>query len=208
LDARGQLDPAVAGVASLAMWERGDLASAKRWIAMGQRGDGTASAECLVAAAYAAMANRASLAEAGRLADEACSRWPDDGRTWAARGLIQLLNGNAEGASPDLERATVTAPRYGLAWRGLGWAQILLGKPAVAEQSFKSALGLDERHSESHGGLAVSLLIQRQEPEAQSSLLTCRSLDAESPSGAYGERLLVEGSGATLNLSEILARLS
>ncbi|MGJ7502511.1 hypothetical protein ACSFA3_22505 [Variovorax sp. RHLX14] len=122
LDALGQLDPQVAGVASLAMWERGDLASAKRWIAMGRRGNGSASAECLVAAAHMAMASRASLAEAGRLVDEACSRWADDGRTWAARGLIKLLTGNMEGANTDLERATrrYTSLRAGLARTRLG----------------------------------------------------------------------------------------
>ncbi|MGJ7502512.1 hypothetical protein ACSFBF_19290 [Variovorax sp. ZT5P49] len=85
---------------------------------------------------------------------------------------------------------------------------MFLGRPAVAEQSFQSALRLDDQHPESHGGLAVSLLIQRREPEARGSLLSCRNLNAESPSGVYAERLLEEGSGATLNLSEILVRVN
>lgn len=208
LDARGQLDPAVAGVASLAMWEQGDLALAKHWIAMGRRGEDTVSAECLIAAAQMAMAAPASLAEAMRFTEEACARWPDDGRTWAAHGFVELLSGNAESANADLGHATATAPRLGTAWRGLGWAQILLGKPAAAEQSFLSALRLNDQHPESHGGLAVSLVMQRRESEAQDSLSTCRTLNAGSPSGAYVEQLLKEGLKAPLDLTEILARLN
>jgi hypothetical protein len=208
LDARGQLDPAVAGVASLAMWERGDLALATRWIAMGQGGDNSASVECLVAAAHVAMAGRASIAEAERLAEEACSRWPADGRGWTVRGLTKLLRGDVIGASADLEHATTTAPRHALAWRGLGWAQILLGKPVAAEQSFLSALAVDEEHPENHGGLAVSLVVQQREPQARDRLATCQSLDARSPSGAYAELLLKRDATANLNLSAIFFLLS
>ncbi len=207
LDARGQLDPLVAGVASLGMLERGDLSLAKRWIAMGRRGYETLSAECLVAAAHVAMGSHASIVDAGRLADEACSRWAADGRSWAARGLAKLLTGDVMGGGADLERATAAGPRHAVAWRGLGWAQILSGKPAAAERSFLSALALDDQHPESHGGLAVSLVIQRREAQAQDCLATCRSLDADSPSGAYAALLATGDSAVGLNLLEVLSRL-
>ncbi|SFQ11286.1 tetratricopeptide repeat protein [Variovorax sp. 770b2] len=207
LDASGQLDPAVAGIASLASWERGDVASARRWVATGRSRGEAVSAECLVAAVFLSIADRGSHVEIGKLAEEACARWPADGRGWAVRGLAKLLAGDAESANSDLERAIATAPHYALAWRGIGWAQILLGEPAVAEHSFLSALKLDDRHPESHGGLAVSLLMQRREAEARDCLSMCQNLDAESRSGAYAERLLVRHSEVALDLAEVLAGL-
>jgi len=207
LDARGLLDPAVAGVASLARVERGDVASAKRWIAMGRSRSDTVSAECLVAAAYMAMSSHASLEELCRLAGEACTKWPSDGRTWTVRGLSGLLIGDTENSIADLERAVELAPRHAPAWRGWGWAQILSGKAELAEQSFLSALTLDDKHSESHGGLAVALFVQQRTSEARDSSAECSRLNAASPSGAYAERLLSGDPQAGLNLSELLAQL-
>ena len=207
LDARGQLDPAVAGVASLASVERGDVASARRWIAMGRSMSDTVSAECLVAAAYMVMSSHASLEELCRLAGEACTKWPSDGRTWTVRGLSGLLIGDTENSIADLERAVELAPRYAPAWRGWGWAQILSGKAALAEQSFLSALKLDDKHSESHGGLAIALFVQQRTSDARDCSSECSRLNAASPSGAYAERLLSGDLQAGLNLSEILARL-
>jgi len=207
LDARGLLDPAVAGAASLASAELGDLASAKRWIAMGRSREDAVSAECLIAATNVAMSSRASLEEIGKLAEEACTKWPADGRTWTVRGLFRLLIGEVERGSADLERAVELVPGYALAWRGWGWAQILSGKAALAEESFLSALKLDDRHSESHGGLAVALFVQQRTAEARDCSAECSRLNAASPSGAYVERLLSGDPQAGLNLSEILARL-
>lgn len=207
LDASGELDPAVAGVASLAAWERGDVVLAMRWVAMGVSRGEAASAECLVAAVFLSIANRASQAETAKLAEQACARWPADGRGWAVRGLAKLLAGDGEGAKSDLERAVATTSNYAPAWRGLGWAQILLGETAAAEGSFLSALRLNDRHPESHGGLAVSLVMQRRESEAGEHLLMCKSLDSKSRSGAYVGLLLTRHHETALHLIEILENL-
>jgi len=207
LDARGLLDSAVAGVASLTAVQLGDLASAKRWIGMGRSRGDTVSAECLIAAAHVAMSSRASLEEVEKLAEEACRKWPADGRTWTVNGLSKLLIGDIHGSSADLKRAVELAPGYALAWRGWGWAQILSGNAPLAEQSFLSALKLDDRHPESHGGLAVALFAQQRTAEARDCFSECLRLNALSPSGAYAGHLLSGDSQAGLNLSEILARL-
>lgn len=204
LDASGQLDAVVAGVASLASWERGDLALTRRWIAMGRSKGEAASAECLVAAVFLSIADRASRAEAEMLAEEVCIRWPADGRSWVARGLAKLLAGDGESANSDLEHAIATAPDYVPAWRGLGWARMLVGKTVAAEQSFQSALKLDDKHSESHGGLAVSLVMQQRESEARDCLQTCQNLNVGSQSGLYAKRLLTEKSEAMLDLPGLL----
>jgi tetratricopeptide (TPR) repeat protein len=204
LDARGELDAGVAGVASLACWERRDLALARRWIAMGQRREATPSPECWMAAARVAMSKHASLAEAASLAEDACARWPGDGRCWAVRGSVKLLAGDAEGGHADLERAVDLAPSYTPAWRGLGWAQILLGKAEAAEKSFRVAVDLDDEHSESHGGLGVSLMLQQREDEAGDCLRKCQSLDRESLLGGYLQFFLLEGSKQPLDLLGVL----
>lgn len=204
LDASGELDPAVAGVASLAVWERGDAVLARRWVAMGRSRGEAASAECLVAAVFLSIAGRGAQTEAMKLAEEVCVRWPADGRGWAARGLSKLLVGDVASANSDLERAIAAAPGCAPAWRGLGWAQILSGDLASAERSFLSALQLNDRHSETHGGLAVSLVIQQREPEARDCLFMCLSLNAKSRSGAYAEHLLEHHSEVALDLAEVL----
>jgi len=208
LDASGELDPVVAGIASLAAWERGDVVLASRWVAMGRSRGEAASAECLVAAVFLLIADRASRTETMKLAEQACARWPADGRAWAVRGLVKLWMGDGEGAKSDLERAVATAPDYAPAWRGLGWAQILLGETAATEGSFLSAVKLDDRHSESHGGLAVALVMQQRESEARDCLLACKRLDNKSRSGIYAECLLVHHSEMALDLAEVIEGLS
>ena len=204
LDARGELDAGVAGVASLACWERGDIVLTRRWMAMGRSRQETTSPECLMAAARVAMGHRASLGEAAALAEEACGRWPGDGRCWAVRGIARLLGGDVDGGQADLERAVDLAPRDVRAWHGLGWAQILAGKAEAAEGSFRAGLELDSGQAEGYGGVGVALFMQGRAEEAEDCGRECRSLDGESPAGEYLGLLLLEGAAVGLDLSRIL----
>jgi len=207
LDASGELDPAVAGVASLAGWERGDVVLARRWVAMGRSRGEAALAECLVAAVFLSISARGAQTEAMKLAEQACARWPADGRGWAVRGLVKLWMGDGESAKSDLERAVATAPDYAPAWRGLGWAQIFLREPVAAERSFLSALQLNDRHPESDGGLAVSMAMQQRESEARDRLSAHKRLDAKNRAWVYAENLLAGRPEIALDLAAVLAAL-
>lgn len=102
LEAKGQLQPAVAAVAALAAWQQGDGDAARRWSHIGE------SAELGLRAVPESALTRALLAlndgdadQARAFADIAVVRWPEDPQAWLTRGCVRLQTGDGAGAAQD-----------------------------------------------------------------------------------------------------------
>src|SRR5262245_58616554 len=81
-----------------------------------------------------------SVSGAGRAAPRAMTLVTADALTAEGNQLFQAQDFGA--AAARFERATSVFPTHHLAWKGLGHAQLCLGRPADAARAFDRAIGL------------------------------------------------------------------
>lgn len=185
----GRLDPATAGVASLAAIDHEDFAAAQRWAKMALSSQEPPTMEVLVAQASLALAGQ-DAQTAQQFADQALNINQEDGRAWSARAFADLLKGDLDAAVHDFERALTFMPEHIGTWHGQGWAQVLRRDLPAARVSFEAALALDRNFAESHGGLAVVLALQRQVQAAREHINLAQRLDRNGLSSRYAEAIL------------------
>lgn len=181
--ARGRLQPHVAGVASLIAIDLEDFPAAEG-LANAALGEADAPVEAFVAGAYVALA-RKNTTEAVRLLRQALQTSPDDGRTWSAMGMASLQSGDLAAAREHFERAVRTVPGHIGTWHGLAWACLAQPDLAAARSAFSRALELDRNFAESHAGVALVLWAQGDKAVAEHHLRIAERLDPRSVTAGY-----------------------
>jgi tetratricopeptide (TPR) repeat protein len=185
----GLLDPAAAGVASLAAIDAEDFASAERWAKLALVSPPPPSIEVLITRASLALAAR-DPGGAREFADRALALNREDGRAWSARAFANMLQGDLDAAQQDFGQALTFMPGHIGTWHGQGWAQVLRRDLAAARRSFQTALELDRNFAESHGALAVVFALQQQGQAAREHVELAKRLDVEGLAARYAEAIL------------------
>jgi Tfp pilus assembly protein PilF len=202
---QGSLDPAAAGVASLAAVDTGDFKLAAR-LASDALQAGAVSPEALVALASVALARR-DVGAAGDLLRQALSSSPDDGRTHSLLGLLHLQARDFAQAQDSFGTALATMPAHVGTWHGLGWASLLQGDRARAADAFEHALELDRNFAESHGAVGLMLLLAGRGREANHHLELADRLDRANVTGRYARALAAGEAGHAQALQALADRL-
>ncbi len=133
---------------------------------------------------------------------------PYDARGWHGKGLVYMQNGEQEKAIEYLQKSVDLLPLNTGLLVTLGWALINNSQYSEAQNIFHQSVQIDPNFAESHGGLAVALLMQRKTGEARVSINRAERLDKHSFAGIYARSLLNYLQGhrdqATQNLAELL----
>ena len=187
----GILAPEAAGAASLVALDAGDFATSARF-AQASLASGVPCAEALVSASSLATARR-DAATGQTLARQALELNPNDGRSWSALGLAQMLAGDLHGARVSFHNAVRTMPGHQGTWIAMGWTEFLLGEDAAALQTFEKSVEIDRNFGEAHGGLAVIQAKLGRREDALASIERARRLDAAGLSLRFAQRLLEGG---------------
>lgn len=208
------LSPAAAGVASLIAVDAADFALAQRWsdAALAQPDP---SHEALVARATVALSQR-DAHTAQRLLDVAMQRHPNDGRTLSALAFLALQTLDLATARQRFEIAVQRLPEHIGTWHGLGWTCLMQQDFTQARSAFETALALDHNFAESHGALAVALVLgsahtgqmtNALREDASASIERALRLDRSCLSARYAQALLngeVNDAAAIRRLAERL----
>lgn len=117
------------------------------------------------------------------------------GRMMLNLGQAQMLQMEFISAETSLKEATVLMSNHIGTWHMLAWIEIVLNKLDDAKKCFDKAMVLDRNFSESHGGLAVVAIYQKDLTLAKSLIRKSIRLDPECVSGRYAESLILELEG-------------
>ena len=139
--------------------------------------------EALVAGATAALAEQ-KLAQAKLLSEQAVQRYPQEGRAWSVAGVTSMMEHKFEEARNQLRKATELMPRHIGSWHALGWCE-LQNDLSAARIAFEKALALDHNFADSHGALAIVLLMQDHPTEAKAHITRALKLDPNSLTAKY-----------------------
>lgn len=150
-------------------------------------------AEALVALATVALARRESAA-ARSLLERAMQQNGADGRTWSLQGYVELVEQQLPAAIAAFECATTYMPSHIGTWHGLGWSRLMVGDLAGAQGAFEHALALDRNFGETHGALAVILVLQGRAEEARTVVEVAQRLNRGGVAAGYAKALL-DGEG-------------
>jgi tetratricopeptide (TPR) repeat protein len=116
---------------------------------------------------------------------------PNSGRSWLGTGLVGLSQGNIAQAAIDLDRAAGLLKTHLGSWIASGWAHFINKDIKVARTRFETALALDSRFSESHGGLAVIDINEGYLKSARKRTERALRLDPACFSGALAKSMLL-----------------
>jgi tetratricopeptide (TPR) repeat protein len=181
-------DPGLLAVASLALWDMGDIDDA------GRLADQALARSPNV---VAALVTRGSIALGRRDAERAREDFTralvvneKDGRSWSGLGLASLLAQDFVAARVQLESAVRHMPGHIGTWHALGWCHIAGQRLAEARGCFERALALDRNFAESHGGLAVVAAMAGNRDAAAESVERALRLDPHCLSARYAQSLL------------------
>lgn len=120
---------------------------------------------------------------------------PDYGRAWLGLGLTYLHDNNNDKALDAMTEATRQMPGHAGTEVALGWSRVIVGDGVGAEATFRKAIELDRNFAESHGGLAVALIMQNRIEEAQKTIKAADRLDPANFGSVYGKALLLRADG-------------
>ncbi|WP_019677333.1 tetratricopeptide repeat protein [Arsukibacterium perlucidum] len=138
------------------------------------------------------------------------SQLPSSGRGWSVQGQTSLLRQNFNKSLSELNTAVKLMPEHIGTWHLLAWNYYLLGLFDKAEQSFESALKLDEAFADSYGGLAVVAAIRGDVDVAQKHIKLASRLNKSSFSAEYARALLENAAGdnnaADIRIDNLLAQ--
>ncbi len=137
----------------------------------------------------------------------ALERFPNSGRALSGMGQVQMLAGQLEQAQATLLHAVGAMSDHIGTWHALGWTQLLQGEIAAAEQSYRSAYDLDRNFAESHGGLAVVMLLDERFDEGEGFMKRALKLDPQCISGRYARTLWLQHRGEQAESDAVFAEL-
>lgn len=186
--AKGTLQPAAQGVASLLAIDGEDFAAAESLAQVALAAD-PAHPEALVASASVALARNETDA-AVRALQRALFAAPQDGRTLGTLGLALLRRQDLAGAQEYLEAGLRVMPAHVGSWHALGWTRLLRGDRPGARAAFEQALDLDRNFAESHGAIGLLCALEGNREEAQRHLLLADKLDARNVTGRFARTVL------------------
>ena len=176
-------DSVCAGMLGLLYFDSNDLVQADAWTKRSLE-SGKDNIDALLTAG--GMALGAEEPEAAReLLHRAIDLQPRNGRAWANLGMVDMLDGQLDGAEQKLEQSVKYMPDHLGSWVALGWTQLLLSKLDEAEASFNSALALDDTFAEMHSGLAAVAAVRGDMVQADVHAKTARRLDPAAISSQY-----------------------
>jgi tetratricopeptide (TPR) repeat protein len=125
---------------------------------------------------------------------KATAKHPTSGRAWAGLGFTDMLRTNLPKAISDLKKAVQYMPGHIGTWHALAWAQISSNDLEGAKRSFESAMEIDRSFGETHGGLAVIDILQKNFESARERIKRATKLDRGSFSAAFAQSLLLQES--------------
>lgn len=196
-------DDEAAGVASLACFDASDVARARDLArqCLERRQD---CREAVVTLASVALLD-GQVDRAAAMLEDAVVRSPEDGRTWSTLAAARAARRDLPGALAAYREAVKTIPGHIGTWIGQAWIHITLRQLDEAKSCLDSALAIDDRFSETHGGLAVWYALTGDAGRARRHLDIARRLDPASMSWRYADALL-HGEAETPEAVERLAR--
>lgn len=125
---------------------------------------------------------------------QATEKHPTSGRAWAGLGLTDMLRTNLPKAISDLKKAVQYMPGHIGTWHALAWAQITSNDIDGAKNSFEAAMNIDRNFGETHGGLAVIDVLQKNHESAKERIRRALKLDSNSFSARFAQSLLLQES--------------
>ncbi len=161
--------------------------------------------EGLLAASTTAL-GRELTSEAVEYARRAITIQPRNGRAWANIGLAQFLSLDLPAAQTSLSTATECMPEHIGTWHLLGWARLLVGDIAGAEDCFQRALAIDDAFGETYGGLAAIAASKGDWAKSDEYAKVARRLDPDSMSAYYSQILRLMRDGRHESASGIMDR--
>ncbi len=120
---------------------------------------------------------------------------PNSGRSWLGTGLAGLSQGNIAQAAADLDRAASLLKTHLGSWIAAGWAHFINKDLRTARTRFETAMALDARFSESHGGLAVLDISEGHIDSAKKRTERALRLDPACFAGALAKSMLLAADG-------------
>lgn len=136
---------------------------------------------------------------------DALEHFPTSGRAWSGKGLVEMRARDPEAAISSLKQAVLYMPNHIGTWHALAWCQIVLGEIDAARASFDAAMAVDHNFAETHGGLAVVMILQGRQEEAKPVIQKTLRLDKASFAGRFAQTLLAEQSGDPANVRQLMA---
>jgi len=107
-------------------------------------------------------------------------------------GETMLFDEQVSEVEEIIKSVRETEPKDIGTWHALAWAKILHNKIDEAKYCFESARQLDERFSESYGGLAVIAALEEDYSLANRLVNQAFRFDPNSASGGYAKDLVIE----------------
>jgi tetratricopeptide (TPR) repeat protein len=204
----GQLSPQLAGIASLAALDFGDLGLAQQWSELAGQGS-AGSQKTLEAWVTQASLSLAAQDAGGAQASAAAALQlnPRDGRAWSVMAFADLLGGQAQKARVHFAQALEAMPEHIGTWHGQAWNDLVLKDLDAAQRSFETALALDRNFAESHGGLAVVLALKKHSTEARKHIELAQRLDPSNLSGRYAQAVMSGEASDTQAFQKLVHRL-
>lgn len=133
--------------------------------------------------------------DAAAMFDRALMQNESSPRAWIGKGLTELAAGAYRQAARDIERGAELFGDHIGSWIALGWARLLSEDLPAARAAFQHALELDRNFAESHGSLAVVMILEGCPENAKAMAETALRLDRKSFAGALARALLLEAEG-------------
>jgi Tfp pilus assembly protein PilF len=118
-----------------------------------------------------------------------------------------MLSMDLEKAKDSLCKAVEFMPNHIGTWHLLAWCQLMTSQLKEALESFESALKLNRNFGDSHGGVAIALVVLDRIEEAKESMRRAIKLDPESMAGLYAKSLIAEIDGNTAESKMIMDKL-
>lgn len=139
--------------------------------------------------------DRAELAEAIPMFEQAIDKVPDYGRALLGRGLARMAGGQPKDAAKDFDAAASTFRTHLGTWIAAGWAYFADGDLDTSRSRFETALAIDDTFSECHGGLAVLDAMAGNFEAARRKADIALRLDRMSLGGTLAKILIAKGMG-------------
>ncbi len=133
--------------------------------------------------------------------------FPADARGWHGLGMVDLQEGNTQGAIRLLHQASNLLPGNAGMRVSLAWAYYINHDFKTATLEFQSAIDENRNFAESWGGLSCSLLMQGNIQEAEHACETALKLDKSSFGGIFAKSLLLKHKGKDTYSVELLANM-
>jgi tetratricopeptide (TPR) repeat protein len=182
-------DENVLGLMATALFDAGDMARARQYVARSPHTpDG-----CTVGGMLALDDGKEDQAIA--LFSQALTLNPRSSRAMLGQGLGLLAKGEFAPASKTLAEAAGLLGSHAGSWVAAGWASVLQPDLDRAQACFEQAMAADRGFSEAAGGLAIVYLRKNERKQAEHYAEVALRLDPASLSGALASSLLLAQDG-------------